>query len=161
MRSSWDMGEGPHDEGEDEDEEDSFGLSRLSWRPWRRFVLGVDRGQLQDPTALVIGERSTARDVVVQVRHLQRYSLTTSSPAVVGHMAQMLSIPPLREQAALACDATGLGAAVSDRLTEAHLSPFRSPSPVAMEPTDEAKPGTASRSVSCWAACKCCCRPAG
>jgi hypothetical protein len=59
---------------------------------------------------------------VVQVRHLQRYPLTTSSPAIAGHLAQVLSIPPLREQAALACDATGVGAAVVDPLTKAHLS---------------------------------------
>jgi hypothetical protein len=123
MLSYWLMGEDPHDE-DDEDDEDSLGLSLLSWRPCRRFVVGLDLGQAQDFTALAVVHRSAARDGFVQVPHLERFPLGTPYPTIVGRMAQLLATPPLREQASLVVDATGVGTAVLDLLRQAKLSPI-------------------------------------
>jgi hypothetical protein len=123
MLSYWQMGEDPHDD-DDEDDEDSLGLSLLSWRPWRRFVVGLDLGQVQDFSAVAVVHRSAGRDGAVQVPHLERFPLGTPYPTIVGRMAQLLATPPLRAQAALVVDRTGVGGAVVDLLAEAHLSPI-------------------------------------
>jgi hypothetical protein len=124
MLSYWQMGEAPHNEDDDEDDEDSLGLSLLSWRPCRRFVVGLDLGQAQDFTAVAVVHRSAGRDDAVQVPHLERFPLGTPYPAIVGRTAQLLATPPLRGQASLVVDRTGVGSAVVDLLAEAHLSPI-------------------------------------
>jgi hypothetical protein len=121
MRSYWDMSDDAHEE--DDDDEELLSLSLLSWRPCRRFVVGLDLGQAQDFTALAVVHRSAGRDGVVQVPHLERFPLGTSYPTIVGRVAQLLATPPLREQASLVVDRTGVGGAVVDLLAEAHLSP--------------------------------------
>jgi hypothetical protein len=47
----------------------------------------------------------------------------TPYPRIVQCVAELLATPPLREQAALVVDRTGVGGAVVDLLTDAHLSP--------------------------------------
>lgn len=85
MLSYWQMGEDPHDD--DEDDEDSLGLSLLSWRPCRRFVVGLDLGQVQDFSALAVVQRLVGRNGFVHVPHLERFPLGTPYPTIVGRMA--------------------------------------------------------------------------
>jgi hypothetical protein len=122
MRSYWDMGEGDHEE--DGDDEDLLSLSLLSWRPCRRFVVGLDLGQVQDYTAVAVVQRLAGEDGSIHVPHLERFPLGPPSPTIVGRMVQLLETPPLREQASLVVDATGVGTAVIDLLSQAHLSPI-------------------------------------
>jgi hypothetical protein len=122
MRSYWHMGEDAHDE--DEDDEDLLGLGLLSWRPRRRFVVGLDLGQVQDHTAVAVVQRSAGRDGAVQVPHLERFPLGTSYPTIVSRIAHLFATVPLRGQASLVVDATGVGTAVLDLLVQAKLSPI-------------------------------------
>jgi hypothetical protein len=121
MRSYWDMRGGDH---EDNDDEALLSLDLLSWRPLRRFVLGLDLGQVQDYTAVAIVQRVAARNGLVQVPYLERFPLGTSYPAIVARITQLLATPPLREQACLVVDATGVGTAVIDLLRQANLRPI-------------------------------------
>jgi hypothetical protein len=123
MLSYWQMGEDPYDD-DNEDDGDSPGLSLLSWRPCRRYVVGLDLGQAQDYTAVAVVQRSAARHGVVQVRHVERFPLRTPYPAIVTRMEQLVATPPLRGQASLVVDATGVGTAVIDLLSQAKLSPI-------------------------------------
>jgi hypothetical protein len=122
MPSYWQIDEDAQDE--DEEDEDLLGLGLLSWRPLRRFVVGLDLGQVQDYTAVAVVQRSAARDGVVQVPHLERFPLGTSYPTIVTRMTQLLATPPLRDQASLVVGATGVGTAVLDLLSQAKLSPI-------------------------------------
>jgi hypothetical protein len=122
MRSYWQMGEDAYDE--DEEDENLLSLSLFSWRPFHRFVVGLDLGQVQDYTAVAVAQRSIDREGVVQVPHLERFPLGTTYPAIVGHMAQLMATPPLRDEASLIVDRTGVGAAVIDLLGQANLSPI-------------------------------------
>lgn len=90
------------------------------------YVLGLDLGQAQDPTALAILERvpgAVAADPVAHlVRHLQRWALWTRYPQIVADVRDLLERPPLKgATAALVIDATGVGAAVVDLLKDAGL----------------------------------------
>jgi hypothetical protein len=83
------------------------------------YVLGLDLGQAQDPTALAVLERApgaAAADPVFHlVRHLYRWPLWTPYPRIVTDVRGLLDRPPLqRASAALVVDATGVGAAVVD-----------------------------------------------
>jgi hypothetical protein len=124
MRSYWDMSDDAHEADEDDDDADVLGLGFLSWRPRRRFVVGLDLGQVQDYTAVAVVHRSAARDGVVQVPHLERLPLGTPYPAIVTRIEQLFATPPLQGQASLVVDATGVGTAVLDLLVQANLSPI-------------------------------------
>ena len=80
------------------------------------FIVGLDLGQAQDPTALAVVERSQASDgVIYAARHLQRWPLRTAYTEIVRDVTTLLQRPPLRSAtAALVVDATGVGAAVMD-----------------------------------------------
>lgn len=114
-----------------------------------RWVVGVDLGQSQDPTAIAICEHvSGAVDEGsdyerhcgiptkqkpaerVNVRHLQRLPLGLSYPAQVQHVADLLARPPLNGNettavAQLIIDQTGVGAAVADIFNAAGMRPIR------------------------------------
>ncbi len=122
MPSYWQMSE--DDQNEDEEDEELLSLGLLSWRLWHRFVVGLDLGQVQDYTAVEVVQRSAVRDGVMQILHLERFPLGTSYPTIVTRMAHLFATPPLREQASLVVDATGVGTAVIDLLTQAKLSPI-------------------------------------
>jgi hypothetical protein len=124
MLSYWKMGEDAREDDDDDDDDDALGLSLLSWRPCRRYVVGLDFGQVQDFTALAVVQRSAGKDGAVHVCYLQRFQLGSPYPTIVGRLAQLLAIPPLQEQASLVVDRTGVGGAVVDLLAEAHLSPI-------------------------------------
>lgn len=80
------------------------------------YVLGVDLGQSQDPTALVVLEVITE---ALHVRHLERLALGTSYPDQVARIAALVGAEPLAGRCALAVDATGVGAPVVDLLRRA------------------------------------------
>ena len=93
----------------------------------RKFFLGLDLGQAQDYTALCVAERNeynySLPRVQYHVRHLQRFKLGTSYPAIVDAVKSMYDRPPLRGQSALVVDATGVGRPVVDLFRKAGLRP--------------------------------------
>ncbi|MGH8542119.1 MAG: hypothetical protein ACREX3_00395 [Gammaproteobacteria bacterium] len=95
-------------------------------RVYEPFVVGLDLGQAQDPTALAVLERSPgvapADPVFHRVRHLHRWPLWTSYPVIVSDVRDLLDRPPLKGAVtALVVDATGVGAAVVDLFEDAGL----------------------------------------
>lgn len=76
--------------------------------------LGLDLGQAQDATALVVLERTAAR---YSVRHLERFRIGTPYPEIVHRVTQILATPPLRLDTPLVVDGTGVGRAVVDMFT--------------------------------------------
>lgn len=115
------------------------------------YFVGLDLGQSQDYTALVVAERlkvPTSQLVMVSdglevdtqgrwmkvieheepvtihhyhLRHLQRFALGTPYPAIVVAVAALLARDPLNGHATLAIDATGVGPPVVDMLRRAQL----------------------------------------
>lgn len=113
------------------------------------YLIGLDIGQMQDPTAIAIieqSERAVADDaldlstvhpiptgansmriartrVEYDVVHLERMPLGTSYPAVVDRVAKMLLSSVLVGNHVLIVDQTGVGRAVVDMLDAAQLYP--------------------------------------
>ncbi len=92
--------------------------------PAPKYTLGLDLGQTKDYTALVILERhGEAEQAVFHARHLQRFPLGTSYPAIVAAVAGMLAQAPLSSGTPrLAVDETGVGAPVVDLFRQARLN---------------------------------------
>jgi hypothetical protein len=103
-----------------------------------RFALGVDLGQTIDPTALCVVEKIEeptdppviGTDMIQQLqppryecRWLERLPLQTAYPAVIAHVARLLSAPPLRGNCDLVIDHTGVGRPIFDMFVAAGLSP--------------------------------------
>lgn len=79
------------------------------------FIAGLDLGQAQDFTALVIAERHwEAGGCRYEVRHLQRWPLGTGYPAIVAEVTALMRRQPLWPSAPLIVDQTGVGRAVVD-----------------------------------------------
>jgi len=91
------------------------------------FLIGLDLGQVADPTALVITEvqwPTTAEDRPrYQVRHSERM-LGWPYPRVVEQVGGRLAQLPYPHQRWLAADAPGVGRPVIDMLTQAKLEPI-------------------------------------
>lgn len=88
------------------------------------YLVGLDLGQAQDYTALVIAEQQdTPPQASYQVRHLERFALGTAYPTIVSHVHALLQHPPLQRHTSLVVDATGCGRPVVDLLTQAQLDP--------------------------------------
>lgn len=105
------------------------------------FYVGLDLGQASDYTALVIVEQLTTYDHVRErepgpwsndsvksqslyhVRHIERFPLGTSYPAITRSVIKRLEAPVLRGNATLVVDKTGVGRAPVDLLREAGLAP--------------------------------------
>lgn len=123
-----------------------MGLVRADWpqfpiRAVNRWILAADLGQSFDPTALCVlnhrvvpGEWKSddnarqwcqERSEHFDCRHLERIPLGTSYPAVVQHVASMLTRPPLNAGCTLVIDETGVGRAVGDIFDSAGLAPKR------------------------------------
>ena len=103
-----------------------------------RFYLGLDLGQASDYSALAILERQQGDSLTFHCRHLQRWPLRTSYPAIVADMARIVGSDDLQHalrqfsreyhsvylsetegereatMPVLAIDATGVGAPVVD-----------------------------------------------
>ena len=95
------------------------------------FVMGVDLGQSQDPTAIAVmhytktpldtwtvDKRALTTKQDVQKRFdvvvAERVPLNTSYPDIVAHVGGLLRRPPLHDCCDLVIDESGVGRAVSD-----------------------------------------------
>jgi hypothetical protein len=104
------------------------------------FVMGVDLGQSQDPTALVVlhhthtpletwtvdeKNHKTKQNIeeYFDCVHAERVPLGTSYPDVVAYVRKVLNRPPLRDGCHLVIDESGVGRAVGDMFDEAGLRP--------------------------------------
>ena len=88
------------------------------------FTVGLDLGQAQDYTALCIMETMGSGDArAFHVRHLERFRLGTSYPAIVDRVKNVLATDALRRRSVLVVDASGVGSPVVDLLRQAGLQP--------------------------------------
>jgi hypothetical protein len=99
----------------------------------KSFVVGLDLGQVQDFTAIVVLERderptgkldANGAPLVMlhhDIRHIERPALGTSYPTIVARVKEMLEMSPLLGHTHLVVDATGVGVAVVDLLKAARL----------------------------------------
>ena len=93
----------------------------LSEQKETRYYSGLDLGQMQDYSALVVVERTehpqpdNARKTLYHfaVRHLHRWPLGTAYPAIVADVKALFAVAPLGGTI-LAVDQTGVGRAVVD-----------------------------------------------
>lgn len=120
------------------------GINPPGLRIHEPYVVGLDLGQAQDPTALVVVERSpgaTAADpVYYRVRYLRRWALWTPYPKIVADVRDLLERAPLKEAlAGLVVDATGVGAAVVDLFERTGVGVW--PVPVTITAGSEAHEG--------------------
>jgi hypothetical protein len=89
----------------------------------REYFSGLDLGQLQEPTALVVAERTRSageKEYRYAVRHIHRWHLGTGYPEIVADVKKMFAVPPLT-RSMLAIDRTGVGKAVTNQFTEAGI----------------------------------------
>jgi hypothetical protein len=91
--------------------------------PQLDYFVGLDLGKVKDYTALAILERhGEGRTAVFHARHLERYALGTSYPAIVVAVAALLDRAPFKgRRPKLAVDETGVGAPVVDLFRDAKL----------------------------------------
>jgi len=95
--------------------------------------VGLDLGQVHDPTAIAILECSEiliGRSLVTyewitirrrSFRHLERLPLGLDYPTIVEHVRRLVSSPELSRRTSLIVDATGVGRPVVDLLRRAQL----------------------------------------
>lgn len=83
------------------------------------FILGVDLGQAQDPTALAAVEADPSQ---IDLRHLEQFPLGTPYPAVVERVGKVSAALPWRPY--LVVDAGGPGRPVVDMMRVAGLKPI-------------------------------------
>jgi Terminase RNaseH-like domain len=89
------------------------------------YLCGLDLGQAQDYTALAVAEvQAREHQYLYHVRYVQRFALKTSYPVIVRSVADLLERPPLRDQATLVADTTGVGQPVIEMLKEAGVHPI-------------------------------------
>ena len=106
---------------------DGIDLSIPNSRQATRFFVGLDLGQTQDYTALVVlehlpsrpGATPRHRDQTFALRHIRRWDLGTSYPRIVTDVGELVSRPPLAGACRIALDATGVGRAVTDIFRDA------------------------------------------
>lgn len=101
----------------------------------QHYVVGLDLGQVKDPSALAVLKRQRIADPLrptepnkpakmvsaYDVVALKRWPLGTSYPAIVDAMQAMMAKPPLAGSL-LAVDGTGVGKAVIDSLVAAKIN---------------------------------------
>src|SRR5215203_3938723 len=103
------------------------------------YYVGLDLGQSADYTALAVVQKVPAYDpqtgkhsTELRLRHLERYPLKTPYTQIADHVHDLLSGPPFtvpvlengrvaKPSTQLIVDATGVGTAVTDLLTERRL----------------------------------------
>src|SRR5258706_560131 len=93
-------------------------LQRMSkMGPVERAMKGLDNTEYQavfgvaPPWPTVVEERTVQDDgrTELHVRHVQRWPLGTSYPAIVARVREILDTPQLRGRTTLVLDATGVG----------------------------------------------------
>lgn len=85
------------------------------------FICGLDLGQAHDYSALVVVEQELPEGqerLRFDVRHIVRFSLGTSYPAIVDEVVTLLDQPLLSTGTRLIIDGTGVGRAPVDMLRE-------------------------------------------
>ncbi|HZS03398.1 MAG TPA: hypothetical protein VFD58_00860 [Blastocatellia bacterium] len=92
-----------------------------------RYHVGLDLGQSKDFTALCVVECHGKKDkAVFLVRHLKRYELGTSYPAIVADVVALLGrLPAQNRKPRLSVDGTGVGAAVVDLFRQQRIPGLR------------------------------------
>jgi hypothetical protein len=97
-----------------------------STRRHERYVVGADLGQSVDPTAIAAVRRIDGEtdQPIFQVGHLERLPLGTPYPGVVSHVTRLLGRPPLRGNAELVIDFTGVGRPVFDMFQVRGVTPI-------------------------------------
>jgi hypothetical protein len=81
----------------------------------QRYVVGLDLGQANDPTAVAIVEHDYIDpQPTYRIRALHRYPLGTRYPAIVNDVTARLLAPPLKHASLLAIDGTGVGRPIVD-----------------------------------------------
>jgi hypothetical protein len=89
------------------------------------FFLGLDLGQVSDPTVAVILESHGEHpERTYDIRHIEPYPLGTSYPDIIKAVRALLERPPLQGQCTLIIDQTGVGRAIFDMFVEAGLMPI-------------------------------------
>ena len=99
-----------------------------------RFYVGVDLGQAQDHSAIVVVERaelvfpernpvtySFLSDTRLTVRHAERIALGSPYPEVVQRVRDLVRAPSMSKHVKVVVDATGVGAPVVDFLKRSGL----------------------------------------
>jgi hypothetical protein len=104
------------------------------------YYVGLDLGQSADYTALAVVQTVPTYDAAtgkhsseLHLRHLERYPLKTPYTQIADHVRELLSGPPFtvpvlengrvaKPSTQLIVDATGVGTAVTDLLTERRLN---------------------------------------
>jgi len=82
--------------------------------PW--YVLGVDLGQVNDPTAIALLEHELVKAPIYRLVYLQRFPLGTNYSAISDRIAARVNEKPLLGRSTVAVDATGVGKPVVDDL---------------------------------------------
>ncbi len=92
------------------------------------FFVGVDVGQVQDPTAIAVLERKEMagewdaghwahrKEIRLRLRNLHRVPLGTSYPEVAARVCRVTTHAELRGRCRLAVDATGVGRPVVEMI---------------------------------------------
>ena len=90
------------------------------------YFLGLDLGQTQDPSALVLVERTIAqgdwdpvhfahrKQISLAVRHLEHFPLGTGYPSIVERVSDIVQTIQWRGKVKLTIDGTGVGRPVVD-----------------------------------------------
>jgi hypothetical protein len=95
--------------------------------PERRFIVGLDLGQVSDPSALAVLERTDQPDAEGKSRrhyactYLKRWTLGTDYPSIVTEVAALLQKLPEPSRKVLCVDQTGVGRPVVDLFAKANL----------------------------------------
>jgi hypothetical protein len=104
----------------------------VCWQSPSHWFVGVDLGQSQDPTALCVleayeqvGDPTEPARFCYDVRHLMRFPLGMSYPAMVHEIGLILTRPPLGLLTELIIDETGVGRAVGDIFNDHGLKPIK------------------------------------
>ena len=84
------------------------------------FYIGLDLGQAQDYTAMVIAEK---RENEYHIRHIERPRLGAPYPVIVERVKAMMESPQLKGKTVLVVDKTGVGAPVVDMFKRVGLRP--------------------------------------
>lgn len=104
----------------------------------KKFLVGLDLGQASDYTALTATERIPGKESArasYHVRHIERFELNTPYPVMVDRVFAIMGQEPLKENATLIVDATGVGRPVVDML---RASPNGRPVPILITGGDAA-----------------------
>jgi hypothetical protein len=111
-------------------------------KPDEAYVLGVDLGQSQDPSAVVVlhhtrtplptwsvieRTHTTRQDVQERfdVVYAERLRLNSSYPDIVNYVSEVLQRSPLSDDCHLVIDETGVGRPVGDMFDGVGLRPIR------------------------------------